>query len=54
MLQTGDPCPCCGMPIRSTDPAVLRMLTLIAEGRYLPTMDEIRALYREGAGGDGG
>lgn len=54
MLQTGDPCPCCGMPIRSTDPAVLRMLTLIAEGRYLPTMDEIRALYRDGAGDNGG
>lgn len=27
LLKTGDPCPCCGQPIRSTNPEVLRLLT---------------------------
>lgn len=26
-LKTGDPCPCCGMPIKSTNPEVLSLLT---------------------------
>lgn len=25
-LRTGDPCPCCGMPIKMTDPDALRLL----------------------------
>lgn len=31
MLRTGDPCPCCGQPIKTTDPALLRLLTLMRE-----------------------
>ena len=29
-LRTGDPCPCCGQPIRTTDPQLLELLTRIA------------------------
>ena len=28
-LKTGDPCPCCGMPIKSTSPEMFRLLTNI-------------------------
>ena len=43
-LETGDPCPCCGEPIRSTDPDVLRLLTLIRDNRELPTVEQIREI----------
>ena len=33
MLRPGDPCPCCGQPIKTTDPAILAMLTHIRDGR---------------------
>lgn len=26
-LKTGDPCPCCGMPIKTTNPELLQLLT---------------------------
>ncbi len=26
-LKTGDPCPCCGQPIKSTNPEVFSLLT---------------------------
>lgn len=29
-LRPGDPCPCCGQPIRTTDPQLLELLTRIA------------------------
>ena len=29
-LRTGDPCPCCGQPIRTTDPQLLDLLSRIA------------------------
>ena len=29
MLKTGDPCPCCGQPIKTTDPDMLALLTRI-------------------------
>ena len=44
MLKTGDPCPCCGRPIKSRDPELLELLTQIAEQRYFPTVEEIRAM----------
>lgn len=47
MLETGDPCPCCGQPIRSEDPAVLALLTRIAAGRRLLTVEEIQDLRKE-------
>lgn len=31
MLRTGDPCPCCGQPIKTMDPVLLRLLTLIRD-----------------------
>lgn len=30
-LHTGDLCPCCGKPIRQTDPEALRLLGMLAE-----------------------
>lgn len=30
-LRTGDPCPCCGQPIKSKDPDVLRLLNWIRD-----------------------
>lgn len=47
-LETGDPCPCCGEPIRSTDPDVLRLLTLIRDNRVMPTVEQIREITRRG------
>ena len=29
-LRTGDPCPCCGQPIKTKDPDVLELLSQIA------------------------
>ena len=31
ILNTGDPCPFCGQPIRTTDPAALRLLAARAD-----------------------
>ena len=31
ILNTGDPCPFCGQPIRTTDPAALRLLAAAAD-----------------------
>ena len=43
-LRTGDPCPCCGQPIRTTDPKLLELLTRIAvDPLYWDTV--WRALY---------
>ncbi len=33
MLQTGDPCPCCGQPIKTRDPELLLLLTYIRDSR---------------------
>lgn len=30
-LKQGDPCPCCGQPIKTTDPAILAFLTHIRD-----------------------
>ncbi len=35
MLRKGDPCPCCGMPIPTDDPMILKILTDIACGTAL-------------------
>lgn len=47
-LETGDPCPCCGQPIRSTDPDVLRLLTLIRDNRVMPTVEQSQKIARRG------
>lgn len=31
MLKTGDPCPCCGQPIKTKDPDILALLTNIRD-----------------------
>ena len=46
-LKTGDPCPCCGQPIKTRDPELLALLTQIAEKKHFPTAEEIRALRKK-------
>ena len=46
MLKTGDPCPCCGQPIKARDPDLLRLLTYIRDRRRLPSLDEMKTLDR--------
>lgn len=41
-LKTGDPCPCCGMPIKSTDPDKLRMLAMLADFMELYAREQDR------------
>lgn len=36
VLKTGDPCPCCGRPIKLTDPEALRLLAMLADLMGLP------------------
>ena len=31
MLRTGDPCPCCGQPIKTKDPDILAFLTHVRD-----------------------
>lgn len=48
-LRTGDPCPCCGQPIKTRDPETLYLLTWIGKMRRIPIpeeLDAIRQLYR--------
>ena len=33
-LKQGDPCPCCGQPIKTTDPAILAVLTHIRDAQF--------------------
>lgn len=33
VLKPGDPCPCCGQPIKTRDPDLLRLLTYIRDSR---------------------
>ena len=36
-MKTGEPCPCCGQPIKTRDPDLLYLLGWIkATGRYAP------------------
>lgn len=53
ILRPGDPCPCCGRPIKSKNPDVLRLLTLIAERRAFPSAEEIAELKRKWEDEDG-
>ena len=32
ILKTGDPCPCCGQPIKWENPRILQLLTYAAAG----------------------
>lgn len=41
MLQTGDPCPCCGQPIKTTDPVLLRLLSFLRDEMAPPSRSEL-------------
>ena len=47
MLKPGDPCPFCGQPIKTRDPAILELLTQIAGRRYFPTFDAMQKVEPE-------
>lgn len=47
-LKTGDPCPCCGQPIKSTNPEMLRLLTDIRDfGFSLRDAERVSALLKK-------
>lgn len=43
-LRRGDPCPCCGQPIKTNNPDVLRLLSWISEQHRIPSVDESRQI----------
>ena len=54
MLKTGDPCPCCGEPIKTDDPFLLKILTDIADHKIdLISLDKVRAILEGGGSADG-
>ena len=46
LLKTGDPCPCCGQPIKTKNGEVLYLLSWIAQMNHLPCVEEIRAIHK--------
>lgn len=44
VLKRGDPCPCCGQPIKTKDPDVLRLLSWIADTGRFPSYCEIKGV----------
>ena len=44
VLRQGDPCPCCGQPIKTDDEKILRMLGWVWENGRLPTLYELKKL----------
>lgn len=46
-LKTGDPCPCCGQPIKTKDRDTLRLLSWISWKRRLPSLAEIEAIMKD-------
>ena len=47
-LKTGDPCPCCGQPIKSTNPEMLRLLTDIRDfGVSLRDAERVATLLKQ-------
>lgn len=48
LLHPGDPCPCCGQPIKTREPERLWLLSWISQYRRLPTTrDEINYVIGE-------
>ena len=47
LLRTGDPCPCCGQPIKTKDPDLLYLLTWIGSMRRLPMAEEMKNIHEE-------
>ena len=48
ILKKGDPCPCCGQPIQTSDRDVLLLLSWVASRGRLPSVAEIAELIRLG------
>lgn len=44
-LKTGDPCPCCGQPIKTKDEETLYLLSWIGHKNRLPSAEEIRVIH---------
>ena len=48
VLKTGDPCPCCGQPIRWKNERILQLLTYASEGELTYAgLEEMLALMDE-------
>lgn len=45
-FKRGDPCPCCGQPIKSNNPEVLYLLGWISDMRRIPAVEEIESIHR--------
>lgn len=45
-FKKGDPCPCCGQPIKTDNPEVLYLLSWIADMRRIPAVEEIQTIHR--------
>lgn len=52
MLRTGDPCPCCGQQIKTTDPVLLRLLTIIRDEMEPQPRTEMEDDYGSTVSGD--
>lgn len=52
MLRTGDPCPCCGQPIKTTDPVLLLLLTCIRDEMFPPSRPGMEDAYGSAISGD--
>lgn len=44
--KKGDPCPCCGQPIKTDNPEALYLLSWIGDMRRLPAVEEIETIHR--------
>lgn len=44
--KSGDPCPCCGQPIKTDNPEVLYLLSWIGALHRIPAADEIKTIHR--------
>lgn len=43
--KKGDPCPCCGQPIKTDNPEALYLLSWIGDMRRLPAVEEIETIH---------
>lgn len=46
ILKKGDPCPCCGQQIKTSNGDALMILSWIADKGRLPSAEEVREFYR--------
>lgn len=54
MLKTGDPCPCCGQPIKWKNKRILQLLTCAMEGGLTPAgLEKMLELMEKEVNSDG-